>query len=177
MQDYIEIAEKNGIILRDTGPCQFCGADTKRGIHECLEIFNLSFQGIEYARPEHPIFRFLVVDAHALQHPEIHGRWSNHFHLTRLHLIFKFDVKWTYNASPALSDHLSRYKVHKQDEHWLPPKALDRGSITSTDVLKNATFGDGNKELVIDWAKEVYSKWDTHHAVADTIAKGFLENK
>ena len=44
MQDYIDLAEKNGVKLVDFGNCQFCGAKTKRGIHECLEIFNLGFQ-------------------------------------------------------------------------------------------------------------------------------------
>ncbi len=88
---------KNGVTLQDTGPCQFCGADTKRGVHECLEIFNPGFQDIDYANLVNHVYRFLIIDAHTLQHPEIHGRWSNHFHLTRLHLIFKYSIKWSYS--------------------------------------------------------------------------------
>ncbi|MFZ1806223.1 MAG: DUF5946 family protein, partial [Cyclobacteriaceae bacterium] len=94
MQDYIALAEKNGVVLLDKGKCQFCGAHTQRGIHECLEIFNLGFQDIDFSNTENHIYRFWIVDAHTLQHPEIHGRWNNHFHLTRLHLIFKYDVQW-----------------------------------------------------------------------------------
>ena len=47
MQDYIDLARKNGVTLLDNGKCQFCGANTQRGIHECLEIFNLGFQEIQ----------------------------------------------------------------------------------------------------------------------------------
>ena len=174
MQDYTELAEKNGVILLDTGKCQFCGANTKRGIHECLEIFNLGFQDIDYSKKENHLYRFLIVDAHTLQHPEIHGRWNNHFHLTRLHLIFKYDVNWTYELSPKLSDHLNRYKADKQDEYLTPPPLLERGDITTTDILQNANSEQDSKEAIKEWALEVYAKWDAHHEVVDFIAKGFL---
>jgi hypothetical protein len=174
MQDYIDIAEKNGVTLLDKGKCQFCGANTKRGIHECLEIFNLGFQDIDYAKIENHIYRFLIVDAHTLQHPEIHGRWNNHFHLTRLHLIFKYKLKWTYDLSPGLSDYLNKYKVHKQDEYLNPPKVLERGTITTTDILEKSNSGAEIKELITQWAFEVYTKWNTHHPVVDSIAMGFL---
>ena len=103
MQDYINFTEKNGVTLLDNGKCQFCGANTKRGIHECLEIFNLGFQDIDLTKTENHMYRFLIVDAHTLQHPEIHGRWNNHFHLLRLHLIFEYKIMWTYKLSPKLS--------------------------------------------------------------------------
>lgn len=174
MQDYIDLAEKNGVSLLNIGKCQFCGANTKRGIHECIEIFNLGFQDIDYSNNENLFYRFLIVDAHTLQHPEIHGRWNNHFHLTRLHLIFKYNVNWTYDLSPRLSDYLNKYKVHKKDEYLHPPKAPDRGNITTTGILEKSKNETDIKELIKKWAEEVYKKWDTHHAVADNIAKGFL---
>ena len=177
MQDYIELAKKNGVILVDSGKCQFCGANTKRGIHECLEIYNLDFQEIDFSIIDNHIYRFLIVDAHTLQHPEIHGRWNNHFHLTRLHLIFKFDIKWTYSLSPKLSDYLNKYKVSKQNEYLHPPKALDRGRITTTDIIEKSKSEAENKNIIRKWAKEVYEKWDTHHDVVDIIAKGFLNIK
>ncbi|GAA3612208.1 DUF5946 family protein [Flavivirga amylovorans] len=177
MQDYIDLAIKNGVTLFDTGICQFCSANTKRGIHECLEIFNLGFQDIDFAKPKNHIYRFLIVDAHTLQHPEIHGRWNNHFHLTRLHLIFNYNMKWTYDLSPKLSEYLNKYKVDKQDEYLNPPNALNRGNITTTDILIKSNTEVENKELIKKWATEVYKKWDTHHAVVDKIAKGFLNIK
>ena len=90
MQDYIDKAKKNGVTLLGNGRCQFCDAETTRGIHECVEIFSLGFQMIDYSKIDNHLYRFLTVDAHTLQHPEIHGRWNNHFHLTRQHLIFKY---------------------------------------------------------------------------------------
>ncbi len=177
MQDYIDLAEKNGVTLLASGKCQFCGANTKRGIHECLEIFNLGFQNIDFSQVENHLYRFLIVDAHTLQHPEIHGRWNNHFHLTRLHLVFKYDVKWTYKLSPKLSNYLNRYKANKPNEYLTPPEVLNRGKITTTDILENATNEAVCKALIVEWAMEVYNKWNTHHGVVDNIAKGFLDGK
>lgn len=174
MQDYIELAEKNGVTLLDTGKCQFCGANTARGIHECLEIFNLGFQVIDFSNIENHWYRFLIVDAHTLQHPEIHGRWNNHFHLTRLHLIFKYKVIWTYQLSPKLSDHLNKYKATREDEYLVPPEMLKRGEVTTTDVWEKSTNEVECKELIKRWAREVYDKWSRHHKTVDTIAKAFL---
>lgn len=171
MQDYIDIAARNGVTLIDHGSCQFCGAKTKRGIHECLEIFNLGFQGIDFSSPEHHIFRFLIVDAHTLQHPEIHGRWNNHFHLTRLHLIFRYQVNWTYQLSPKLSDHLNRYKMKHPNEYLTPPPALYRGTITTTDVQDSKDV----KKIVMQWAQEVYSVYQDHHNIVDRIAQNFMQ--
>ena len=60
MRDYIDLAEKNGVILLDKGRCQFCGANTKRGVHECMEIFNLGFGNINFSKIENNSYRFLM---------------------------------------------------------------------------------------------------------------------
>ncbi len=177
MQNYTDLAKKNGVTLLDTGKCQFCGANTKRGVHECLEIFNIGFQDIDFSNTENHLYIFLIVDAHTLQHPEIHGRWNNHFHLTRLHLIFKYDIKWNYKLSPKLSDYLDKYKVDKQDEYLTPPEVLKRGDITTTDILEKSSNEAQCKEMIKNWALDVYEKWNRHHNVVDNIAKGFLNIK
>lgn len=177
MQDYIEIAEKNGVVLLDTGKCQFCGASTKRGIHECVEIFNIGFQTIDFSLTKNHIYRFLIVDAHTLQHPEIHGRWNNHFHLTRLHLIFKYKVKWSYKLSPILSNHLNKYKKGKEHEFLIAPKVFKRGSITTTDILENSDDFVSCKKLIYEWAEEVYNTWIDSHNIVDEISKTFLDIK
>ncbi|WP_027419647.1 DUF5946 family protein [Crocinitomix catalasitica] len=174
MQDYIDLAAKNGVTLLDDGNCQFCGANTQRGIHECLEIFNLGFQIIDFSPIENHIYRFLIVDAHTLQHPEIHGRWNNHFHLTRLHLIFKYQMQWTYALSPKLSDHLNKYKLQKEDEYLNPPELLKRGNITTTDIKEKAINEEVCKEMIREWALTVYDKWSKYHNIVEEIAKGFL---
>lgn len=175
MQEYIDLAAKNGVALLDHGKCQFCGANTNRGIHECLEIFNVGFQHIDFANAENYKYRFFIVDAHTLQHPEIHGRWNNHFHLSRLHLIFNHGVRWTYQLSPKLSDYLNEYKKHRQDEYLKPPELLKRGRITTTDILERSTNETACKSLISEWAQEVYEKWSAHISTADLISKGFLD--
>lgn len=174
MQDYLDHAIKNGVLLFNTGSCQFCGAATKRGVHECVEIFSLGFQQIDYSKVENHIYRFLSVDAHTLQHPEIHGRWNNHFHLTRLHLILRDQVKWSYNLSPKLSDHLNKYKAQNKDEVLDPPAVLQRGSITTTDVAEHSTNEDDCKKMIRAWGSEVHKTWSKHHSKVDAIADGFL---
>ena len=174
MQDYIEFAKKNGVELASQGACQFCGAQTQRGVHECLEIFNLGFQELDFTNPENHLYRFLIVDAHTLQHPEIHGRWNNHFHLTRLHLIFRYNVFWIYNLSPKLSNHLNQYKVVHPNEYLAPPPPLQRGSITTTTVLDESKNKESCKVIIRKWVKEVYDVWQPHHEVAGRIANMFL---
>ena len=175
MQNYIDIATKNGVILHDSGACQFCGANTKRGIHECVELFSLGFQVLDFTIPEHHLYRFISVDAHTLQHPEIHGRWNNHFHLTRLHLMLTYNIEWNYKLSPELSDYLDRYKVHNQSEFLVPPLALKRGTITTTDILHNSSGITECQNMIIKWGNEVYRAWSIHHLTADHIAQGFIK--
>lgn len=178
MQSYIDIAAKNGITLIDHGKCQFCGADTTRGIHECVEIFNLGFHWINYGKQENHRYRFMVVDAHTLQHPEIHGRWSNHFHLTRQHLIFKYHVDWNYRLSPKLSNYLNNYKMDDNMEEYLnPPDLNDRGNITTTDILKNAQNETECQKMITQWGWEVYQSWRNYHDLVDNIATGFLNDQ
>ncbi len=76
MQDFIDQAHKNGVTLLENGKCQFCGEDYQRGIFECMDNYNNGLELLDFNVEENHLFRFLSVDAHALQHPEIHGRWS-----------------------------------------------------------------------------------------------------
>jgi hypothetical protein len=117
----------------------------------------------------------MSVDAHALQHPEIHGRWSNHFHLTRLHLILKKKQTWDYNKSPLLSDYLNRYKSNKPNEFLKAPESLNRGRITAKD-LTNAATAEECAQRIIKWADEVYHSWNSNHEIVSQIAEGFLAN-
>lgn len=176
MQSYIDMAEKNGIVLQEHGKCQFCGANTARGIHECMELFNLGFQFLDYSKKENHRYRFLSVDAHTLQHPEIHGRWSNHFHLTRQHLMFAYNVEWNYSLSPRLSDYLNAYKSNKIDEFLQPPAVFKRGKITATYIIHNSKNESQCQQLVEEWGKQVYKSWNTYHKLIDAIARGFINN-
>lgn len=173
MQDHVDFARKNGVELRYTGPCQLCGAPTERGIEECLEIFHLSFQNNDLSQKTKELNRFLTVDAHALQHPEIHGRWSNHFHLLRLHLIFTHKVQWSYRLSPLLSDTLNAYKKDHSNEVITPPHIGQRGTINSVTVLKHS---EAPTTIIQEWASEVYNVYSTDHAIMEPIALTFLND-
>lgn len=174
MQNYTEQARKNGYDLSDQGPCQFCGAALNRGVHECVEMFNLGFDVIDYSDTKNHLYRFMCVDAHTLQHPEIHGRWNNHFHLTRLHLIFKYKVRWNYSLSPKLSDCLNKYKSEFNEEILTPPNVGSRGDINVQMVSQHTTNLKECQEWIQRWANLVYDSWQAHHHVADKIANRFL---
>jgi hypothetical protein len=175
MQDFIDQANKNGIKLLDKGVCQFCGADYQRGIFECMENYNNGLQPLDFNDAKNHLYRFLSVDAHALQHPEIHGRWSNHFHLTRLNLILDKKQNWDYKKSPLLSDYLNAYKLNRPNEFLVIPKPLERGKTTSKDLIK-ATSADECIEIINNWAHEVYQSWAANHSLVTKIADGFLDN-
>lgn len=174
MQDFISQASKNGIVLVDHGVCQFCGAAYDRGVFECMDNYNNGLQLINFSNPENHLYTFLSVDAHALQHPEIHGRWSNHFHLTRLNLILDEKIKWSYKTSPFLSNYLNEYKLNRSQEFLISPPALARGLITTKNFLQ-ITEVEACKRLIKSWAEEVYEAWKENHSIVSSIAKGFLE--
>lgn len=175
MQDFIDQANKNGVALLDKGRCQFCGADYEKGIFDCMDNYNNGIQLLDFNNSGHQIARFLSVDAHALQHPEIHGRWSNHFHLTRLNLILDKKQHWDYRKSPLLGDYLNNYKLSRPNELLAVPKPLERGKITAKDLMKATTAAECI-ELIQKWADEVYHSWNSSHSLVSQIAAGFLDN-
>ena len=175
MQDFINQANRNGVTLFDNGMCQFCGADYQRGIFECMDNYNNGLQLLDFNNSEHLISRFLSVDAHALQHPEIHGRWSNHFHLTRLNLILDKKQTWDYKKSPMLSDYLNAYKLNRPNEFLIITKPLERGKITAKDLIKASTANECF-ELIKKWSDEVYYSWSSSHSIVSQIADGFIDN-
>src|SRR5690606_26241095 len=97
---------------------------------------------LDFNNSEYHLSRFLSVDAHALQHPEIHGRWSNHFHLTRLNLILDKKQHWDYKKSPRLSDYLNKYKLGRPNEVLAVPQPLERGTVTSKDLMTATTTNE-----------------------------------
>jgi hypothetical protein len=175
MQNFIDQANKNGVNLLEKGKCQFCGADYQKGIFDCMDNYNNGLQLLDFNNSEHLLSRFLSVDTHALQHPEIHGRWSNHFHLTRLNLILEKKQTWDYKKSPILSDYLNAYKLNRPHEFLTIPKPLDRGKTTAKDLLK-ATTANECIDLIKKWADEVYRAWSLSHSIVSKIADGFIDS-
>lgn len=174
MQDYKDFAKKNDIKLLDKGECQFCGANIDGGIAECVDMFNNSLSNvIDFYNSINHIYKILSVDAHTLQHPEIHGRWNNHLHLTRLHLIYKYKVKWSHHSTIKLSKHLNKYKQFYKNEIILPPKPFQRGLITINQVINEPKDEEDFKEMIEKWAFGVYDSWKHHHKTIEKIAVMF----
>ena len=174
MQDYKDFAAKNGVTLLNEGKCQFCGGDYQGGIKECVDAFNNGLESlINFYDPKNMIYKFLSVDTHTLQHPEIHGRWNNHLHLTRLHLILKHKMNWTYESTSKLSQCLNQYKKTYPDEYLNSPKPLERG-ISIKEVIEVSTSEQKGKEMIKKWAIDVYTHWEKEHEIVDEIAQNYL---
>jgi hypothetical protein len=66
-----------------TDTCSCCGAPIREGVKGCFALFSeVNIRGYSQAGYGNS---FYGVDAHALQHPEIHGKKNNAAHLLRLH--------------------------------------------------------------------------------------------
>lgn len=170
MQDWREQAQKNNLVLLEEGACQLCGSNTTKGIAECLEkaahvTYRLSQgEGVEY------MTIFLSVDSHALQHPEIHGRWNNHLHLSRLYLVLREKLRWQHKYTPVLSGIVNDYKKRHPNEVIEPPEVKKRGITTVTDV--EAADSDRQYiERVREWADGVFESFGHGHEIASEIAK------
>ncbi len=118
----------------------------------------------------------MSVDAHTLQHPEIHGIWNNHLHLTRLHLILNYKINWTYKSSTILSGCLNKYKQTHLDEYLIPPRPLERGLLTITDIIDHSQNELKFKEMIRKWAMEVYTSLDQCHKTVEKITEKYIDN-
>lgn len=174
MQSYGDFAAKNGVVLADLGPCQFCGAALDRSVHECMEIFELGFGGLDLTSPEDHIFRFFIVDAHALQHPELHGRWSSHFHLARLVAVLDEGIVWRYSDSPRLSTALDAHKAGVPDERLVPPRTGERGAHTVSDVQAVRNDEAACKAGIRTWANSVHTAWADEYDKVLPVVRHFL---
>lgn len=176
MQDFLSQLAKNGVPYRATGPCQCCGAAGAGGVQECLTRANSLAERFDFRSAQAPALAslFLAVDAHALQHAEIHGRWSNHFHLLRLELVLRRGVVWTYARSPVLSQLLNAHKAAHPDEHLLAPPPGQRGTLTTAELAAVATTAE-LPGFVRAWATQVFDVWRDHHAGIAALATQFQQ--
>ncbi len=81
-------------------------------------------------------------------------------------------IQWEPNRK-ILSLPFSTLKV---DEYLSPPEVLNRGKITTTDIL-NVSDEATCKEMIESWAHEVYKTWSSHHQTVDFIASKFMQSK
>lgn len=172
MRDWVDYAKKSGIVLSNTGPCQFCNAAVAGGVFECQNNLSHLATILDFTNPNHLQSRFLSVDAMALQHCELHGPWNNHIHLTRLWLIFEKGIHWDYTKTPLLSNIINDYKKDRS-EYLSPPPVGKRGELTTADVLKAST-AEECIHLVKNWANDVFHAFHIHHHLVSSIAESYL---
>jgi len=173
MKHWTEQANRNNLRIIDHGRCQLCGADTNGGLRECIEKAAFVTHLHEHELGIEAMTIFLSTDAHALSHGEIHGRWNNHFHLTRLYLILVKKIKWNYNLSPKLSQAVNQYKSGHLDEIISNPPSLERGLTTVTDVEK-VSMTDYDQAIQI-WAYDVFMAFQAYHHIGKAIADLFTQ--
>lgn len=158
MQDFRRRATGNGVTIQESGPCQFCGAAVERGAQECLQLLaDLA----ERARAEkgYAQSHLFSVDAHALQHPELHGPLNNHVHLLGLCLMLERGTSAAVGSrKPAVEKFLALGRP------WPPlqaPPTGQRGILTVKGVL-DASPAE-RARLARQWAEEVWQAWQLHH--------------
>lgn len=136
--------------------CQCCGARVAEGLKGCFELFaELGLRRYNDPAGDPPFF--YGVDAHALQHPEVHGKKNNAADLLRLHWIFAHDAHAHAGTVPRWWQH---YLAHYDVPRLEPPVA--RGDVTVVDVAAAAT-PDEYTVLLRAWAEAVYQAWSLHH--------------
>ena len=169
MQDWLDFAQKNGLEIKETGRCQLCNSDVKNGIIECIDIASQITHKLDHEKGIKHMTIFLCVDAHALQHSEIHGRWNNHYHLTRLNLILKRKIIWNYKLSPILSEVIDSYKEKNINEI-----ISKRGKLTVKNV-DNSISDEEYIKIVWSWAEEVYKSFEESHNKVEKISDLFFK--
>lgn len=139
--------------------CHCCGARVEAGLQGCFELFS-EVCVLGYSDPRYSGATFYGVDAHALQHPEIHGKKNNAAHLLRLSWIFEYKE---YGRSGTVPKWWQEYTQRSDLPYLEPPQA--RGELTVVDVA-GAKTPQAHAELMQQWALSVYQAWHTHHAWA-----------
>jgi hypothetical protein len=163
--DLYQAARRAG---KPTDYCMCCGAVVAESVKGCWEAFT-GLSERAYGEPIIMAAHFYAVDAHALQHPEIHGIKNNAAHLLRLHWLF------AHHATARVAE------IPRWWQHYLnvgPVPILDppanRGALTVMDVV-NAGPPEQIAARMQDWARAVYAAWHAHHAWAEGQLRQLLK--
>jgi len=147
--------------------CLCCGADIIGGLPACVELF-AELGALRYTDPAYAAPTLYGVDAHALQHPEIHGKKNNAAHLLRLHWLFsRGEIARVGDIPRWWHDWLNDGDIPILE----PPR--HRGDLTVMDVAV-AHCADDFARLMEAWARSVYAAWGEHHAWAERELRRLL---
>lgn len=157
MQDFRQQAMKNGVTLVESGACQFCGASVEHGVAECLDLFG-ELAGLVQKERGYGTVHLYSVDAHTLQHPEVHGRLNNHVHLLSLCLMLERAASATLGTrKPAVEKFLA---LGREWPPLVPPPIGERGVLTVKDIVDASD--ERRPQLARRWGEEVWEAWRGH---------------
>lgn len=164
MQTLEDYAHKSGLELKKDGPCQLCGSRVTGGIYECFEMFQQIVGEASNPNDTRVTVQLIIVDAHALQHSEVHGIRNNNYHLLRLLGIYKYGTSSRIGAdysflSPILDPNISVL-------HLDSPQVKSRGILTVADIV-GVNEGDHSIKLIKDWGREVFNAWGAYKSWAE----------
>jgi hypothetical protein len=126
----------------------------------------------EYKHIEYSKANSYTVDSHALQHPEIHGKKNNFFHLLRLGYIFIYKGESGINKDPKVLK--KRINGNIDIPILIPP--VTRGKI-NVNILEKAENPDEYFKLAQEWALEVWNSWSSYHDVIENELKTIFKKK
>ncbi len=138
--------------------CCCCGARVPDGVQGCYKLFSeVAVAGPALGAP--PAAGIYRLNAHTLQHPEIHGKTNNAAHLVWLCWVFEFGGDTNAPSGPPWWRRARRGEVVE----LAAPTA--RGALTVADVAR-ATDPAEYLALTEAWARTVYAAWHAHHGWA-----------
>lgn len=138
--------------------CPLCGAAAGSGSDACLRLL-AQLAERAHAEKGYAQAHLFSVDAHALQHSELHGRLSNHVHLLSLCLMLERGASASVDSrKPAVEKFLALGREWPALE---PPPVPQRGKLTVKNVLDASA--EERPLLARRWAEEAWQAWHPHH--------------
>ena len=136
--------------------CTSCGASIEGGLVACQYLF-ATLLAREYTDIAYGKVNFYTVNAHALQHPEIHGI-KNIAHLIRLCWCIE------YHGNPQIGTGPQWFVKYLNGDYRPPSLEIpqNRGAITVVDVSKAQTPAV-YQDLARAWGQSVWDAFAVHH--------------
>ncbi|MHA1990766.1 MAG: DUF5946 family protein [Candidatus Hodarchaeales archaeon] len=154
-----------------TQECPYCHATFPSNFQNCFDYFTI-VSSIENSDVRFRKYNSYTVDAHALQHPELHGLKNNFYHL--LSLCYSLEFIQSSILGEDIKFLQERVNSTKNIPNFDPPK--DRGSLTINYISKTsdpAQYGNYAK----DWAETVWNTWSNYHAEIRKEIRSLLSKK
>jgi hypothetical protein len=143
--------------------CEDCGAVVAEGKAGCLKLFE-EILAKEFSDYRYGKIHRLTVDAYSLQHPDVYMRSGKSFaaHLTGIYAALESEDALAVNQTVQkwLSTNPKIDKAARLPEQ--------RGNLTIT-FIHSAVDADDHSKRVREWAREVWSAWSEHHALAKQL--------